>query len=128
LKLEVGQLVDFQDINYISKDGYAHRKGKWKVNVISTDTAWRLSVGGSDLTLEGDPTQKIGPMVYRDKMNNDFPLITGTPDIAQDDGTNHETDISNMWSDDDGILLQNKSLSPAGKYHGEITWKLIESV
>lgn len=131
LKIDVDDEVSFQDVNYQSTRGHVRRKGKWKVKVLSSNTSWDLSADGEDLKMDGNPTQTMGPMVFRDKNHNDFALSnTGTPIIASDYSMaeNQETDVCGDWGLDDGILLVNDSIKMAGRYTGQITWKLVDSM
>lgn len=131
LKLLVDDIYSFQNINYKSSTGFVKRNGDWKVSVLSADTPWTLTASAADLTLEGDKSQTIGPLFYRDKNNNDFSMANQTPVIASDDNTSaatKTTDVSGNWGNEDGILLQNNTVKPAGKYSGVIKWNLIDSV
>jgi len=125
------EVYKFKDVNYLPDDGYIHRQGDWKVSVISADTQWTLTATGADLALDDHPEQTIGPMVYHDKNNKDSPLDTGTPIIAYDDEADPETtttNVSGKWSENDGILLRDTAVRPAGHYTGRITWNLTDSV
>lgn len=121
----------FQTINYKPSRGYIRRSGQWKVNVLSADTAWSLTASGQDLKMAGNASQEIGPMFFRDKKDNEFPLNTETPIIASDPNTDEPlkvTNISGAWNSNDGILLRDTSVKEVGKYTGQINWNLTSSV
>jgi len=131
LKMDIDDEVSFQDVNYQSTSGFVRRKGKWGVKVLSSNTTWNLSVVGDPLHMKDNPAQTMGPMFFRDKNHNDFALNgVGTPIIASDYSMaeDQEKDVCGDWGLDDGILLDNTSIQMAGKYEGEITWKLVDSI
>lgn len=131
LKLTVSNNVSFKDFNYQAANGLVKRNGKWTVTVTSSNTPWTLTAKGNDLTLDGDNTQTMGPMIFRDKNGNDFSLTDMTPIIASNSEINSDTvatDVSGSWGDNDGILLKSEGVYPAGRYTGKIEWNLTESV
>jgi len=126
-----GDTDKFQTINSKPSNGYVHRSGTWKVNVLSADTPWTLTASGTNLQMKNDADQQIGPMFYRDKKGNDFSLNTGTPIIASDSNTDHPLEITNIsgsWGKNDGILLRDTTAQRAGEYLGKVSWNLTDSV
>ncbi|WP_125763378.1 hypothetical protein [Companilactobacillus hulinensis] len=131
LKLNVGdysfRTVNLNEIN----NGLVHRKGDWNINVDSYKTNWDLSATGSDMYKQlGDgSTQKLnGNMVYVDK-NNQSHLLDDQL-IDQDDtgsDTEKNTNVSDDWTSNEGILLDLYSSDVSGTYTGTINWTLVQA-
>lgn len=130
LSMTTSNEVSFRNINYQSSDGIIRRNGKWIVSVKSADTPWTLTASATPLILKSNSTQTIGPMIYRNKSNQDFNLTNETQIIASYPVSSNvltTSDISGLWGNNDGVLLQNKTTVPVGTYSGKITWNLIDS-
>lgn len=131
LKLDVDPEFFFQDINYQAASGVVYRKGAWNVKVISSDTPWTLTATADPLVKESDTSQVLGPMFFKDKAGNEKTLVGQTPTIASDDNSDPSlktTNISDSWSNNDGILLQSEGVKESGQYTSTIKWNLINSL
>ncbi|WP_054642533.1 hypothetical protein [Companilactobacillus kimchii] len=130
LQLEVDN-YRFQTINAGSKIGeYVKRSGDWDIDVNSTGTKWKLSAQSTGLFNKEDNSYSE-PLYFIDKDSNAKSLNDDTL-IAQQDTVNSDesqnTDITDAWSEEDGILLKNVFPNLAGDYTGEIKWTLSETL
>lgn len=121
----------FQTINMGSKIGeYIKRSGDWDVNVNSTGLNWKLTAKSAGLFSEKDSSYSE-PLYFLDKNLNAKSLSSDTL-IAQEDSISstesQNTDVTDAWSENDGILLKNVNPNLAGEYKGEIEWTLSETL
>lgn len=130
LQLEVDN-YRFQTINAGSKIGeYVKRSGNWDIDVNSTGTKWKLSAQSTGLFNKEDSSYSE-PLYFIDKDLNAKSLNDDTL-IAQQDtvnsGESQNTDVTDAWSEEDGILLKNEFPNLAGDYTGKIEWTLSETI
>lgn len=135
LELDVDD-YSFKPINYgqpAQLSDYVRRDGKWKVNVKSFKSDWKLMAQQNDDFYQdngdGTSSKMVASMVYY-KNNMVKSLLNQNVEIAAQDtaSPNLKTiDVSSDWEDDEGILLRVNDYSKAGTYKGKINWTLVDS-
>lgn len=131
-------VLDLNPDGYFFKDiqalytGLVQRKGDWKVNVDSVNTAWNLSASASALTYTNPDTDKTytfdGELVY--KKNSDIKSMSDAISIGSSTSNtgSSTTIIGQNWQKNDGILLKsNGGTGAKGKYTGTISWDLVQA-
>lgn len=131
LQLTVSKSLNFQSINYLATQAYLKRVTPFTLSVTELKEAWTLKASTTEL-FNGSQSFE-GNLIYKKDDQSKPIYLNGEPqEIATGEATNQNstTNISKDWDDFDGLLLQpnNKKISPAGDYTGNLTWEVDDSV
>jgi len=128
LSLQTGSdNYEFEDIPYNAKSGdFIKRKDKvWNLIVSSYNSRWELMAESEGLYSNDSSKKFNGSLVYK---NEDKTTVLSGVETRIASGSkaasNIAIDVSQNWTDSDGILLQNNGFNIAGGYTGEIEWTL----
>ena len=129
LKLDVDDSLSFKTINMFDQSEIINRATAYDVNVTSYNNPWRLNAAATDMKTTSGETFE-GDLVYvtEDKKSA---LTNGLIPIALDDESHTEkknTSITDSWSKQTGVLLQQAGLNSAGHYEGTLTWQLVDYI
>lgn len=133
LKLTVSKNLVFDDINYVTNKTIIHRKNPFTLNVTSLQSPWVLQVSTDGLFYNGDQQRFNGNLIYKNNDDaNPIVLSTTLKQIAENETPSDELTteyLAKNWNNNDGILLQpTKPNNEAGKYTGQLTWNLVDSM
>lgn len=133
--LEFGNIqenVHFKPINGSFTNQVIPRLNKWQIDVVDSrdkGSTWTVQATASDLVNETTQQKLDGNLFFRDSagknnlLNNPVNVATHMKDI---DGTQTKN-ITDAWTNTDGILLSMQKGNPVGTYQGKISWSLIDS-
>lgn len=131
LELTVDKESSFQDIGPTTKPNeLVKRNGNWIVDVNSLGYKWNLNAQSSGLFSNKDASY-YEPLVFLDDKANSQSLSNNPLIASRDSAVTSQNEIDNIsedWTDDSGILLQNSVPNLAGEYKGSINWTLTEAL
>lgn len=123
--------IQFMDTQQAKETKILQRKNSPNVTVKSFNNPWNLYAEGSDLT-DSANDKFNGDLIYKDTPDSKIKdLYDQSVYITKGKSSTTTTDVSDIsdnWTKDSGVLLQQNGLSVHGAYTGEITWTAITSV
>lgn len=119
----------FQDTQILDQHKTLGRKDDLNLSVTSYNSVWTLYGEATSLT-NSDNGVFNGNIIYKTDTNtyNMYNKLTYIDKDETAEPTEQTKVISDNWSDNTGVLLNQTGANAAGKYSGKITWTLSDSV
>lgn len=124
LTLTVSKNSYFKTVQALPNDKLIERSGDWIVDVDdnrNSDSNWKLSASAT--ALDNDWS---GGLVYVGNSGGAEQSLTNS--VINIASGNKDSDVSNNWASDTGILLKQDGAVKAGTYSSTISWVLSDSV
>lgn len=124
LTLTVSKNSYFKTVQALPNDKLIERSGDWIVDVDdnrNSDSNWKLSASAT--ALDNDWS---GGLVYVGNSGGAEQSLTNS--VINIASGNKDSDVSNSWASDTGILLKQDGAVKAGTYSSTISWVLSDSV